>query len=140
MKEVSIIRVIGCPLGLDQASPTMPIKSCQHPCQWRIRHEPSHNCLWELTYKNSVDGNSFTLRETGDMIGVTHESVRHIEMRAMRRLKERLEFIEKGVNVEVFLRHVLSIRFTSSDIERKWRKDNGEDLNAWHTEEQLGED
>ena len=76
------IRVRGCIHGLDQEDPKMPTVACQIPCVWRVRSRKNFNCAWKVFSQQKA----YTLREVGDILGTTHESVRNIEKAAIEKI------------------------------------------------------
>ena len=89
------IRVYGCVLGLDSDDPKLPKRICHNPCQWRVNHRKSNNCSWVLFDILFLKKESLTLREIGTILGTTHETVRHAEISALRKLRLIADNMEK---------------------------------------------
>jgi len=82
------IKVIGCPNGMDSNDPKTTSKICYTPCEWRINSKKHFNCSWVLFEYLAREEKSLTLREVGEMLGTTHETVRSIERIAMEKMSK----------------------------------------------------
>lgn len=87
------IRVEGCPLGLDQDYPELPVEICQHPCDWRIDAVDFLNCAW-IGFIEGPSKSMTSLRDMGKMFGMTHESVRTLLNEALRKIPRSEEELE----------------------------------------------
>jgi len=87
-KEHNII-IKGCPNGLgDKDNPKLPDKPCETICDWRIKSAEHLNCSWVMSANvdDSNRGRMTSLRKMGQMLGMTHESVRATIELALRKL------------------------------------------------------
>lgn len=88
MKVNGKVRILGCIHGLDSSTPTNPERVCHLPCQWRVDSVKNNNCFWKLVDNLAEKGEGLTLRQIGDILNTTHETVRNTEASAMKKLRQ----------------------------------------------------
>jgi hypothetical protein len=69
----------------------LPEEPCTNQsCPWSIAAPIYRNCSFVVFQAVDATGNKLSLEEIGEMEGITREGVRQIELRALRKLRQRL--------------------------------------------------